>query len=147
MSKTKATEVGRKTDDNAQQENVDVIAAYLAKEEAATKNRRKVTSGRNIPYADIKELVDALVKGLPGGAKAIDVSQAKLMVIDVLTVKYKAMPEGHDRTFVKVGMERVEMTLSEAKALRLSQLEFSVKEGNVYRMIRQIKEHMLPKSS
>jgi hypothetical protein len=110
----------------------ELLAAYQAAE--ANSAARQTIAGRNVPYSDVKEVVDALRKNV----KTINVTAARNVVEAVLSKKYLALPEGMDRITVRVGTELVTMTKTEFKEMRISQLAFSKKEGNVYRMIYQI---------
>lgn len=114
----------------------DLVKEYQAREEQAKKNKRSITPGKNVPYSDVKALLDQLIAKL--GKENIDVSQASLTITAILEDRYTKMETGMDRMFIKVGKELREMTKTEARDLRIAQLQYSKKNNNVYRMIHQI---------
>jgi hypothetical protein len=114
----------------------DLVKQYQEKEEQAKKNKRTITPGKNVPYGDIKGLLDLLIAKI--GKEKVDTSQASLTITAILEKRYKEMPEGNERVSIRVGKDYHEMTKSEARKTRLDQLEYSRKNNNVYRIIRQI---------
>lgn len=111
----------------------DLLAAY----EAAEQNRgtRTISAGKNVPYDDVIDLLRLILPKLRENGKEIVVSNLKVVITEQIEKKYNAMPEGMDRITIRVGKELVEMTKSEAKAVRLEQLKTSKKNNMVYRYI------------